>query len=113
MRVLLTLAALLCVSAPARAQSRPLTTDDWREDLRALARELPRRHANAFHSITREEFERRVAALDARLPSLDADAAIVGLASIAASIGDGHTAVHLPQSWPRLTIIPAWFGCFP
>ena len=36
-----------------------LSKTAWREDLQYLASELPRRHANAFHSVSREQFARR------------------------------------------------------
>jgi len=74
----------------------------WREDLRFLERELPRRHKNAFHFISREAFEAEVAALDPRLEGMDFDQVFVALRVIAASIGDGHTGVSLPESTPPL-----------
>jgi hypothetical protein len=40
---------------------------EWREDVRSFARELPKRHKNAFHFISREKFETEVAALDHNL----------------------------------------------
>ncbi|MGH2898402.1 MAG: hypothetical protein ACRDMZ_06980, partial [Solirubrobacteraceae bacterium] len=90
-----------------------MTAEQWREDLRTLARELPKKHANAFHSITKARFDSAVAALDARLAegNVNTDAAVAGLASIAASIGDGHTRVLLPPSWGRIPLTLEWFGC--
>ena len=38
-----------------------ISSDAWREDLRYLARELPSRHVNAFHSVSRETFDAEVA----------------------------------------------------
>ena len=40
-----------------------LTKEQWRQDLQYFAKELPKRHKNAFHNVTREEFERMVAEL--------------------------------------------------
>lgn len=52
---------------------RSLSADDWRADLAQLAVDLPRRHANAFHRVSRARFASMVAQLDARIPELDAD----------------------------------------
>jgi hypothetical protein len=49
------------------------TTQQWREDLQFLARELPKRHANAFHHTPPEVFEAEVANLHQRMDGLNAD----------------------------------------
>lgn len=109
------IAASCVFFTPAYAQtpgSVPgMSPASWHEDLRALAKELPKRHANAFHTVKRTSFDSAVAALDARLDNIDDDAAWVGIASIVASIGDGHTSIRLPATWMRFTISPIWFGC--
>src|SRR5262245_21363419 len=73
----------------------------WREDLRYMAQEMPRRHRNLFHTMTREHFEAAVAALDARIPSLERHQIIVEMARIAAMVGDGHTNVA-PTRDPKI-----------
>lgn len=35
---------------------------------------------------------------------------MVRLLQITASVGDGHTAVHLPASFKRYPIVPYWYG---
>ena len=35
-------------------------TEKWREDLQFLATELPKRHKNLFHTMTREQFEKAI-----------------------------------------------------
>lgn len=82
----------------------------WREDLQFLAREIPRRHKNAFHRITREQFERAVAELDAQIPNLDDTQIALGLARLAALIGDGHTLVTWHWSYPTVPLRLFWFG---
>jgi hypothetical protein len=79
-------AALAAGSLPAQS------TDDWREDLRVLATELPKRHPNAFAKVTREQWDAAVKALDARLPQLKRHEVIVEFMRIVAMVGDGHTA---------------------
>lgn len=80
--------------APATAPASPrLTAQQWREDLRFFAAELERRHANPFHTVSRERFAAAVAELDSKIPSLQRNEIIVGLMRLAAMVGDGHTRV--------------------
>jgi hypothetical protein len=87
-----------------------LSKDEWREDLRYLARELPLKHKNAFHRITRAQFEREVSALDARLPSLSDDRIVMEMSRIVAMIGDGHTSLGWGSLFPRVPLGLFWFG---
>src|SRR5262245_20462273 len=87
------LAALLAGSSPASAAVTAEDARAWREDLRTMAQEMERRHRNLFHTMTREQFEAAVAALDARIPALERHQIIVEMARIAAMVGDGHTNV--------------------
>ena len=101
-------AATLRAAPPGGSPAERLSAEQWRADLRVLAAELPRVHANAFHSITREEFNREVAALDAAIPGMSAHQVEVGLMRLVASVGDGHTALS-PFYRPELAFhaIPA------
>ncbi len=82
-------------AAPNRtvAQDATGSPEQWREDLRYLAAELPRRHANAFHKISAETWAEEVATLDAAIPTLADHAIVVRLTKLVAMIGDGHTSV--------------------
>ena len=73
----------------------------WREDLAYLARELPRRHKNLFHTMRREQFDSALAVLDRKLHTLARHQVIVELARIVALVGDGHTNVA-PTRDPRI-----------
>ena len=75
-------------TAPAK-----LSAGQWREDLRFMAAEMRRRHRNLFHTVERAAFDRAVADLDARIPTLERNQIIVGMMRIAAMVGDGHTRV--------------------
>lgn len=86
-----------------------LTVEQWREDLAFLAREIPARHANAFHAINQQAWARAVAELDARLPSLTGAQSAVALRELVALIGDAHTSVQLPEA-RRLPLRFFWFG---
>lgn len=84
----LTLAVLL--SLPS------MTAGQWRADIDYVARELPKRHKNAFHHITREQFAEKIAALRAKAAGgAHPNEMLVGLLQLTAAIGDGHTRVNL------------------
>lgn len=83
---------------------------EWRADLQFLSKELTVRHANAFHTISRERFAAEVEKLDAAIPSLNDDQVLVGLMRLVALVGDGHTHLDPPATWPRYPIDLAWFG---
>lgn len=95
----LALAAVFLAIAPAviarPAQNPPpeLTADQWREDLRFMAAEMEKRHANLYHQVSREAFAKAVADLGANIPSLQRNEIIVGMMRIAAMVGDGHTRI--------------------
>jgi hypothetical protein len=84
--------------------------EKWREDLRFLAAELPKKHKNAFHRITRTEFEKMVAGLDAKIPSLTDEAIILEMSRIVSRIGDGHTGLGWNWLFPRVPAELFWFG---
>jgi tetratricopeptide (TPR) repeat protein len=67
--------------------------EKWREDLRFLAEEMPRRHQNLYHAVTREQFEAAVKSLDERIPTLARHQIIVELTRIVAMVEDGHTSI--------------------
>jgi hypothetical protein len=82
----------------------------WREDLHFLARELPKRHADAFHQMPRAQFESSVAELDGRLGRLGGDEVYVGLNRIANLVGDGHTHIQFPPDRAALPLSLEEFG---
>ncbi len=81
----------------AQQDSAPedLTTDQWREDLRYLAEQMPKVHKNAFHTISKKQFEAAVKKLYKQIPSLKRHQIIVELSRLTAMIGDGHTDLWL------------------
>src|SRR5258707_1144076 len=87
-----------------------LSKSAWRADLQYLAGELPRRHANAFHFVTREQFARAVADLDARIPQLQNGDIVMGLSRVVAMIGDGHTHLRWGRLYREVPLQLFWFG---
>jgi len=82
--------------AVSAAENLQLSTEQWREDLQFVARELPKRHLNAFHHTRQAQFEAAAAELDRALPKLDVAHIYVGLSRLVNSIGDGHTHLRFP-----------------
>jgi hypothetical protein len=70
-------------------------TEEWREDLRYMAEQMPLVHKNLFHTVSREQFDAAVKRLDDRIPSLARYQIIVELARIVAMVEDGHTNLRL------------------
>lgn len=88
------LAVLLTSAVPAAATPIPeLTAEQWRSDLKFMAAEMEQRHANLYHTVSRENFQAAVADLHARIPTLQRNEIVVGLMRIAAMVGDGHSRV--------------------
>lgn len=105
--------AVSIIAAPASSMSAD-EARAWREDLRFMAQETERTHKNLYHQVSREEFAASVAALDARIPSLERHEVIVEMARIVASIGDGHTNVYPTRDsrigFRTLPVAFAYFG---
>jgi hypothetical protein len=98
------------VAQDASAPRLDLTPAEWREDLATLARELPKRHANAFVFLPKAEFEARVADLDRRIPQMSPDQIFVALSQLVNAIGDGHTGIVSPPSRENMPIELSEFG---
>ncbi|MFI4975254.1 MAG: hypothetical protein ACHP84_12005 [Caulobacterales bacterium] len=105
--IVLSLGVASCGAAPPNLAVTPA---QWREDLRYFAQELPKRHINAFHHISKDAFAAEVSDLDGRLGRLDGDESFVGLQQIARSIGDGHTGVDTPDDAASLPLNIRHFG---
>ncbi len=84
--------------------------EKWREDLKFLSEELPKRHKNAFHQISREQFEKMVADLDAKIPALTDDEIVWAMVRIVSKIGDGHTGLSVGWNYTKIPLWFYWFG---
>ncbi|HET6374145.1 MAG TPA: S41 family peptidase [Candidatus Polarisedimenticolia bacterium] len=95
---------------PQAPENLAITKAQWNEDLKYFARELPKRHKNLFHSMSRAQFDQAVAELEAAIPSLPSQQIIVRMLQITAKVGDGHTALHVPRTFRRYPLGVFWFG---
>lgn len=114
MRVRLVAAALsLSLASVAFAQSEE-SAKKWREDLAYLQRELPRRHANAFHHLSRKDFDARIQSLYAKAGSLRDYEMVVETARIIAALGprDGHSRVNLFNPELKFHYLPLNFYAY-
>ncbi|MDQ3750259.1 MAG: S41 family peptidase [Acidobacteriota bacterium] len=104
--------AVCAQSGDVKTHGETLAKGQWRQDLQYLAKELSRRHKNAFHTVSREVFERAVAELDAAIPSLQESEIIVRLQQIVAMVGDAHTTFSTfpPKTFRRYPLSLVWFG---
>ena len=93
--------ARLDPQAGASPRSDSTFVRQWRDDLAYLARELPRRHKNLFHTMRREQFDSALAVLDRKLPGLARHQVIVELARIVAQAGAGPTHIA-PTRDPKI-----------
>ncbi|MCA1623577.1 MAG: hypothetical protein LC768_04765 [Acidobacteria bacterium] len=98
---LLFLLFLLFLAGPPALAQEPIQktvkteAEKWREDLSYMAEQMPRRHKNLFHTMSREQFDVAVKRLYDRIPSLQRHQIIVELARIVAMVEDGHTNLRL------------------
>ncbi|HET9406183.1 MAG TPA: hypothetical protein VFO39_03000 [Candidatus Sulfotelmatobacter sp.] len=94
---------------------RGLSTEQWRNDLRYLAEQMPLKHKSLFHTMHEAEFHEAVAKLDSDIPSLNEDQILVRLLQIMAMVQDGHTGLGLRPIPPpdRKDHIPIRFERYP
>ncbi len=87
-----------------------LTPRQWRDDLAYFAKELPRRHPDAFANTSKDKFEAAVAELDGKIDHLNSDEIYIGLDRLANLIGDAHTYVEFPSDNANLPLDIHHFG---
>ncbi len=86
---------VLAAAVPLRALD-PAAVEAWRSDLELARREIPEKHADAFHHLAAARFNDMVDELERRLPDLSVHQAEASLSELVAAIGDGHTRMTLP-----------------
>lgn len=65
-----------------------------KEDLQYFKKELPKRHKNLFHSMTKKEFNDRTNKLISKVDKLTNKQVFTELNKIVASVGDAHTTMN-------------------
>lgn len=84
----------------------------WRQDVVFLASQLPSLHRNAFFQTTEQQFRAQAASLATAVPTSDDVTIMLGMAALAASLGDGHTYIELadPRRLHTFPLHLMWFG---
>lgn len=86
------------------------TAAQWQEDINYFKEQMVKKHKNAFHHVSKEEYEKDMEQLYKDVPALKDYEVIVRLMQVAAKIGDGHTSVHLQANFKRYPIRLNYFG---
>lgn len=87
-----------------------LSSQQWKDDINFFAKQLQKKHKNLFHTTTKETFDRSISDLKNLAGTIPDYEVIIKIQQIAASIGDGHTVVHLPPTFKRLPVVLFWFN---
>jgi hypothetical protein len=97
---------------PAESNSPVIhqSKNKWRQDLSFLASELPKRHKNLFHRISKAEWEDLLGGLDKQIPLLSDEEIVLSMGRIVSRVGDGHTWLAWPRVFPRIPVKLFWFG---
>lgn len=93
MCVLLALSCSAAVDTPPNNPSA-LAVMRWREDLAYYREQMPKKHGNLFHTMTPEQFNASIDALESRLPELTANQVKAEILRLVALVSDGHTRVR-------------------
>ena len=91
----LILLSVLAVASAATAFADAARDQRVRQDLEFLVSTIRSRHPNPFAKTSSAELDRRTQELSESIPSLTDVQAYLRIKSIAASIGDAHTALFL------------------
>lgn len=71
-----------------------MTPDQWKKDLNYLHTKLEKRHANLYHTISRDEFTQEIENLKTLSNSVRSNELIVRISELIAKVGDAHTWLH-------------------
>lgn len=95
LRVCLLLVAVL--ACPVGADTGPpegAVVTQWREDLAILREQMQKAHGNLFHTVTRQQFDSALDALEGSLPDLTSNQVKAEIMRLVAMVNDGHTRVR-------------------
>lgn len=86
-------------SMPQRLVEDPVSAEwaeKWREDIAFVAEQMPNKHYDLFHTMSRDDFDQAIASLTSNVTTYSHHDIIVELARIVARVSDGHTRLTLP-----------------
>lgn len=97
--VIILILCLCSCEGKGRPSIHQMDTGKWLQDLDFLAQQLPKRHANLYHTISPQTFQQAVADLRERIPNLSNHQIMVEFVRLAAMVRDGHTEVSMQNRW--------------
>lgn len=111
-KLALFLSLIFCISIYGQVAKNiaSLTTDQWREDILFLKEQIEQKHIDAFHFQSKEAWDKKFGAFEKALPKLSYEQKLVGIATLGASFGDGHTAARPYEFMQRFPVTFSWFG---
>jgi len=68
---------------------------NWKADLEFYAKEMPEKHIDLYHTISKQSFNEEVTQLKSSLPSLTKNQLLIELMKLTHKIEDGHTSFPL------------------
>jgi hypothetical protein len=86
---------MLALIGPSSPSALAIDPSGWKQDLKYLKTELPKRHENLFHTLPKPEFESDLATLEERLPTMSVVEVRFALPRLVAKVGDVHTGVEI------------------
>lgn len=86
---------MLALIGPSSLSALAIDPSGWKQDVRYLKTELPKRHENLFHTLPKSEFESDLATLEQRLPTMSDVEVRFALLRLVAKVGDVHTGVEI------------------
>jgi hypothetical protein len=89
--VLVVSCCMTAVSQTAHDDSKASDVIRWREDLAFYREQMPKKHGNLFHTMTRDQFNASIDALENRLPQLTDNQVKTEIMRLVAQVSDGHT----------------------
>ncbi|MDH3428213.1 MAG: hypothetical protein OEM23_07235, partial [Gemmatimonadota bacterium] len=88
-------AGFVWLGGSGAANGQTLNTDEWREDLRHLARVIDDVHPNPYLFHDRTEFQQAIEELSASIPGMTEDEVMLGMVRISGLIRDGHSGLFV------------------
>lgn len=76
----------------------PSRNEQWMRDLEYVHDQLIEKHANVFHTISNEVYDKKFNDLIQQIPRLTDEQITIKLAQIVAQIGDSHTYLYVKES---------------
>lgn len=64
--------------------------ESWQYDLNFLVAEIKRLHVNVYHSVSKDNFEKMVANLSSKIPSMSDQEIVFEMMKLVATLGNGH-----------------------